>query len=348
MRAFNDVAPYTHLVDEPQRPPAVVLRDRRRDGVRRLRRRPGRRGRGRGRHGWVVGRDQRRERGRRGGRCRWRSTTRTTSATTRATSPRRRPGSSSPGRSSSSPSSRPRRRRSLIRRAGRSAPPSPARAWSSASCRGCRRSADRCCRCRGCGRGTTRCSCRCTAPTRRRTPPSRWPPSRRSRGSEPLDEELVKAAFAEVTSPGRLEIIRAQPDDRARRRAQPARRRGDRRGARGLVHVLAADRRDGRDGRQGPRGRCSRRSSRCSRTSSAPRTRPSARCPPRSWPRPPARSSARIGSPWRRDLGRRDRPGRRAGRGGRGLRRRAGSGAVLVTGSVITVGEARALLRGRS
>ena len=30
-------------------------------------------------------------------------------------------------------------------------------------------------------------------------------------GDQPLDEELVKAAFAEVTSPGRLEIIRRSP-----------------------------------------------------------------------------------------------------------------------------------------
>lgn len=46
----------------------------------------------------------------------------------------------------------------------------------------------------------------------------------------------------------------AQPHDRARRRAQPARRRGERGCDRGLLHVLAADRRDRRDGRQGPRG----------------------------------------------------------------------------------------------
>ena len=42
--------------------PAVVLRDGRRDGVRRLRRRPGRRRRRRGRHGRHVGRHQRRRR----------------------------------------------------------------------------------------------------------------------------------------------------------------------------------------------------------------------------------------------------------------------------------------------
>ena len=53
----------------------------------------------------------------------------------------------------------------------------------------------------------------CTAPTRRRTPPWRWPRSRRSRqrASQELDADLVRAAFAEVTSPGRLEIIRRSP-----------------------------------------------------------------------------------------------------------------------------------------
>ena len=30
-------------------------------------------------------------------------------------------------------------------------------------------------------------------------------------GSEPLDDELVRAAFAQVTSPGRLEIVRTGP-----------------------------------------------------------------------------------------------------------------------------------------
>ena len=45
----------------------------------------------------------------------------------------------------------------------------------------------------------------------------------------------------------------AQPDDPARRRAQPARRTGDRRGARGLLRVLPADRRDRRDDGQGRR-----------------------------------------------------------------------------------------------
>ena len=73
---------------------------------------------------------------------------------------------------------------------------------------GCRPSVARCCRCRACAVRTTRCSCRCTAPTRPRTPPR----ARRGRGllggDEPLADEVVKDAFAEVTSPGRLEIVR--------------------------------------------------------------------------------------------------------------------------------------------
>ena len=94
----------------------------------------------------------------------------------------------------------------------RSAPPSPARAWSSASCRAHarrRRAGDL-----AAGparRATTTCSCRSTAPTRPRTPPWRWPPSRRSARDGVLDDDLVRAAFAEVTSPGRLEIIRRSP-----------------------------------------------------------------------------------------------------------------------------------------
>ena len=60
--AFNDVAPYTHLVDLEPGAPAVVLRDDRRDGLRQVRRGAGRRRRRRGRHGRLVGRDQRRRR----------------------------------------------------------------------------------------------------------------------------------------------------------------------------------------------------------------------------------------------------------------------------------------------
>ena len=54
-------------------------------------------------------------------------------------------------------------------------------------------------------------------------------------GEEPLDAELVRDAFARGDLAGPARGDPAQPDDRARRRAQPARRRGRRGRARGLV-----------------------------------------------------------------------------------------------------------------
>ena len=132
-------------------PPAVVLRDRRRDGVRRVRRRPGRRRRRRGRHGRLVGRHQRRRRAGRGGHCRSPSTTRSTSASTPAEIAAGE-GRDHQARHASrcSPSSAPRSPRCCCAAPPRSAPPSPARAWSSASSPGCRRSAARSSRCRAC------------------------------------------------------------------------------------------------------------------------------------------------------------------------------------------------------
>ena len=64
VRAFNDVAPYTHLVDAAQPHPLSFFETVVGDGVRRVRRRAGRRRGGRGRHGRHVGRDQRRRRAR--------------------------------------------------------------------------------------------------------------------------------------------------------------------------------------------------------------------------------------------------------------------------------------------
>ena len=64
-------------------------------------------------------------------------------------------------------------------------------------------------------RRTTRCSCRCTASTRRRTRCARLPRSRRSSARAlaggPIDAEVVRAAFAAVRSPGRLEAVRSAP-----------------------------------------------------------------------------------------------------------------------------------------
>ena len=100
---------------------------------------------------------------------------------------------------------------------------------------GRRRSAARWSRCRACGRGTTRSSCRCTAPTRRRTPPSRWPRSRPSSATDPLDAELVARGLRRGHLARPAGDHPAQPDDPARRGAQPARRRGDGGGAGGLL-----------------------------------------------------------------------------------------------------------------
>ncbi len=40
---------------------------------------------------------------------------------------------------------------------------------------------------------------------------ARSPPSRRSPAPGPLDEELVRQAFAAMTAPGRLEVVRRSP-----------------------------------------------------------------------------------------------------------------------------------------
>ncbi len=63
----------------------------------------------------------------------------------------------------------------------------------------------------GLGARTTRCSCRCSAPIRPTTPRTRWRRWRRSRADGQLDAEIVRAAFAAVTSPGRLEVVRRSP-----------------------------------------------------------------------------------------------------------------------------------------
>ena len=56
-------------------------------------------------------------------------------------------------------------------------------------------------------------------------------------GDEPLDADLVRDGVRRGHLAGPARGHPAQPDDRARRRAQPARRRGHRGGARGLVHA---------------------------------------------------------------------------------------------------------------
>ena len=54
-------------------------------------------------------------------------------------------------------------------------------------------------------------------------------------GNEPLDDDLVRAAFAEVTSPGRLEIIRRSPTIVLDAAHNPHGARGRGRGAGGLL-----------------------------------------------------------------------------------------------------------------
>ena len=121
MRAFNDVAPYTHLVDAEPGPPAVVLRDR----GRRWRTPPSPTPRSTSpssRSAWAArGTPPTSPTPRSRWCCRSPSTTRSTSATTPADDrASRRPGSSSPARSRCSPSSaRGRRGAAAPRRRGR-------------------------------------------------------------------------------------------------------------------------------------------------------------------------------------------------------------------------------------
>ena len=61
------------------------------------------------------------------------------------------------------------------------------------------------------GDATTRSSCRCTAPTRPRTPPWRSRPWRRSSATARSTRSWCAGAFAQVTSPGRLEVVRRSP-----------------------------------------------------------------------------------------------------------------------------------------
>ena len=142
--------------------------------------------------------------------CRSRSTTSASSGTTSRRSPPRRPGSSSRARRGA-------RRQPpdaagvLLRAARRSARRRCARGWSSASRAGRSPSAASWSRSPRAA-ATTRSSCRSTASTRRTTrpPPSR--PSRRCSARTPAStSSVVRAALADVDSPGRLEVVRRGP-----------------------------------------------------------------------------------------------------------------------------------------
>ena len=217
------------------------------------------------------------------------------------------------------------RRGAAARAPPRSARPSSARAWSSASSRGCPAVGGQVRLAAGpARRGTTRSSCRCTAPTRRRTPPSRWPRSRRSLGDERAARRRAGprgVRRGHLARPARDRP--AQPDDRARRRPQPARRRGRRGRARGLLRVLPADRRHRRDGGQGRRGPAGR-----ARAAPRPRRLHPELHRPRdagraSWPRPRAEVFGEDRVTVAPRLADAHRPGRHAGRGRGGVRRPA-------------------------
>ena len=229
MRAFNDVAPYTHLVDEDAGPPAVVLRDRRRDGVRRVRRRPGRRRRRRGRHGRVVGRHQRRATPPSRWCCRSRSTTRSYLGDSPADIARGEGRDhQARARSPCSPSRRPRSPRCCSGAPPRSARPSPARAWSSASSSRVPAVGGQMLSLQGL-RGAVRRG----LPAAVRRPPGAERRGRAGRGRGVRGRAAARrGAGARGVRRGHLARPArdhpAQPDDRARRRAQPARRRGAR------------------------------------------------------------------------------------------------------------------------
>ena len=235
VRAFNDVAPYIAPRRRVRAAPAVLLRDRRRDGVRRLRRRAGRRRHRRGRPRRHVGRHQRRRRDRRRGapgRGRPRPP------------PGRRPGHHRrrEGRDHQARLDR-RGRRAAPRRGRRD--PRPRRPRSAPG---------------SCARASTSVSPPAHRPSAVRWCPLQTPRARYDEvflplygahqaqnaavalaaveaflGTDPLDAELVARGLrrGHLARPARDHP--AQPDDRARRRAQPARRRGDGGGARGLL-----------------------------------------------------------------------------------------------------------------
>ena len=225
-----------------------------------------------------------------------------TSATTSPRSRSRRPGSSRRARRRSSPSRRPTSPTVLIDpRRPRSAPPSPARAWSSASCRGCPRSAGRCSPCRACAARYDDVFLPLYGAHQAQNAAVALAAVEAFAGDEPLDEDLVRAAFAEVTSPGRLEIIRRSPTILLDAAHNPHGAEATAAALEDSFTLRPAHRRPRRDGRQGRRGPAGR-------ARAAPRPRrghPELHRPlaarPRSWARPRSTSSARTGSPSRPD-----------------------------------------------
>ena len=164
---------------------------------------------------------------------------------------------------------------------------------------------------------------------------------------QPLDEDVVRAAFAEVTSPARLEVIRRSPTIVLDAAHNPHGAEATAAALEdsfvfspliGVIGVMA------RQGRRGPAGRV--RAAPRARHLHAEQHRPrdAGRAAGR---RPPARSSASTASPSSRGWPTRSTRPRRWPRPARRSAGRSAPGAVLVTGSVVTAGEARTMLKGR-
>ena len=162
-------------------------------------------------------------------------------------------------------------------------------------------------------------------------------------GTEPLDDELVRAAFAEVTSPGRLEIVRSGPTIVLDAAHNP---HGAEATAAALEDSFTLDPLIGVIGVMGDKdaeGLLAAFEPHLAHVvvtqNSTDRAMPAERAR-----RDRARGLRRGPGHRRAAAGRRDRPGGRAGRGGLRLLHRRPAG-VLVTGSVVTAGEARAMLK---
>ena len=180
-RRLREIEPYLELVDKNQPVPLSFFEVLTGDGVRGLRRCPGRRRGDRGRHGRHLGQHQRRRRRRRRGHARSRSITPSTWATRSPRSPPTRRASSSRVRWPSSRQQPVEAAAALLRRAaevGATRRPGGHRVRGAQPRAGGRRPAAR--RSGACSATTTTCSCRCSARTRRATPPARSPRSRRS------------------------------------------------------------------------------------------------------------------------------------------------------------------------
>ena len=111
-----------------------------------------------------------------------------------------------------------------------------------------------------------------------------------------LDPDLVRAGFAKVSSPGRLDILRRSPTVIADAAHNPAGMAATIAGADRVVQLRPRSSASSRCPRTRTWPACSRSSSRRCPTSSSPRTPRPGRCRPPSWPSWRPRSSARTGS----------------------------------------------------